>query len=182
MSRKYKFRDQTANYFVSFATVNWIDVFTRRLYKDLFIDSLNYCVDTKGLIIYGWVIMSNHVHLIIGTDDMNLQDIMRDLKKYTSKSLIAAIKENPQESRKEWMLQMFERAGSINSNNQKYQFWQQHNKPIVLHNASIFEEKLNYLHESPVRAGFVSDEVDYPYSSAGDYSGEKGLVKMVITE
>jgi REP element-mobilizing transposase RayT len=72
---------------------------------------LNYCVDVKGLIIYGWVIMSNHVHLIIGTDDMNLQDIIRDLKKYTSKSLIKAIKENPRESRKEWMLQMFEEAG-----------------------------------------------------------------------
>lgn len=180
MSRKYKFRDQAATYFVSFTTVNWIDVFTRRVYKDLLIDSLNYCVETKGLIIYGWVIMSNHVHLIIGTDDMNLQDIMRDLKKYTSKSIVAAIKENPQESRKEWMLKMFRNAGEQNPNNQKYQFWQQHNKPIVLNNVEILEQKLNYIHENPVKAGFVDCEVDYPYCSARDYSGEKGFVKMVL--
>ena len=106
MCRKYKFRDQTANYFVSFATVQWIDVFTRRIYKDILVDSLNYCIETKGLIIYGWVIMSNHVHLIIGTDDMKLQDIMRDFKKYTSKARINAIKIIG-ESRKEWLLQLF---------------------------------------------------------------------------
>ena len=180
MSRKYKFRDQSANYFVSFATINWIDVFTRRLYKDLLVDSLNHCVAEKGLIIYGWVIMSNHIHLIIGTDDMKLQDIMRDLKKYTSKAIVEAIKENPQESRKEWMIEMFEKFGRTNSNNQKYQFWQQHNKPIVLNNAVIFEQKLNYIHENPVRAGYVDHEEDYPYSSAKDYSGEKGLVKILL--
>jgi REP element-mobilizing transposase RayT len=124
--------------------------------------------------------MSNHVHLIIGTDDMKLQDIIRDLKKYTSKSVIAAIKENPKESRRKWMLKMFEEAGSKNSNNQRYQFWQQHNKPIVLNNAGIFEQKLNYIHLNPVKAGFVNCEEDYPYSSAGDYSGIKSLVKMEL--
>jgi putative transposase len=97
MSRKYKFRDQSENYFVSFATVNWDDVFTRRLYKDIIVDSLNYCVENKGLIIYGWVIMSNHIHLIIGTNDMPLQDIMRDLKKFSSKEILDAIKNNQQE-------------------------------------------------------------------------------------
>ena len=162
MSRKYKFRDQTANYFVSFDTIKWIDVFTRRPYKDLLVDSLNYCVKEKGLIIHGWVIMSNHAHLIIGTDDMNLQDIMRDLKKFTSKALIIAIKNNPQESRKEWMIKMFKEAGLKNSNNHNYQFWQQHNKPIVLNNSEIFKQKLNYIHENPVKDGYVDCEVDYP--------------------
>jgi REP element-mobilizing transposase RayT len=180
MSRKYKFRDQTANYFVSFATIDWVDVFIRRQYKDLMVDSLNYCVVEKKLIIYGWVIMSNHVHLIIGTDDMKVHDIMRDLKKYTSKALIEAIKNNPLESRKKWMLKMFEKAGSNNSNNQKYQFWQQHNMPIVLNNMEIFEQKLNYIHENPVKAGFVDSKVDYPYSSARDYAGKMGLVKILL--
>ena len=180
MSRKYKFRDQTANYFVSFATINWVDVFTRRIYKDILVDSLNYCVETKGLLIYAWVIMSNHVHLIIGTDDVKLQDIIRDLKKYTSKVIVSAIKDYPKESRKEWLLSIFEQAGKDNPNNHQYQFWQQHNKPIVLNNASNFEEKLNYLHENPVRAGFVDNEIDYPYSSARDYSGEKELVLVEL--
>jgi putative transposase len=180
MSRKYKFRDQTANYFVSFATVNWIDVFTRRLYKDIIVDSLNFCVENKGLIIYGWVIMSNHIHLIIGTSDLALQDIIRDLKKFTSKEIINAINENQQESRREWMLGMFQKAGEANSNNKHIQFWQQHNHPIVLNNADIFEQKLNYIHENPVRYGFVDSVIEYPYSSARDYAGEKGLVKVEL--
>ncbi|MBN1597060.1 MAG: transposase [Bacteroidales bacterium] len=180
MSRKYKFRDQSAIYFVSFATVFWIDVFTRKVYKDILVESINYCVENKGLLIYGWVIMSNHVHLIIGTCDKKLQDIMRDLKKFSSKAIIEAIKENPKESRKEWILTMFEEAGSKNSNNSRYQFWQQHNQPIVLNNADIFEQKLNYIHENPVKSGFVNETVDYPYSSANDYSGEKGMVIMDI--
>jgi putative transposase len=180
MSRKYKFRDHTANYFVSFATINWVDVFTRRLYKDIIVDSLNFCVENKGLIIYGWVIMSNHIHLIIGTNDLALQDIMRDLKKFTSKEIIDAIKENQQESRRELMLGMFEKAGETNSNNKHYQFWQHHNQPIVLNNADIFEQKLNYIHENSVQSGIVDEAINYPYSSARDYSGEKGLVLIEL--
>ena len=65
MSRKYKFANPEGVYFVSFATVQWIDVFTRRCYKDILVESINYCVENKGLKIYAWVIMSNHVHLLI---------------------------------------------------------------------------------------------------------------------
>jgi putative transposase len=180
MSRKYKFRDPTANYFISFATVGWVDVFTRRLYKDILVDSLNYCIENKGLVIYAWVIMTNHVHLIIGTNEIKPEDIMRDLKKFSSKSILNAIKENQQESRKEWMLQLFEKAGLSNSNNKQYQFWQQHNQPIVLNNADIFEQKLNYIHENPVQYGFVDSVIEYTYSSARDYAGEKGLVKVEL--
>jgi putative transposase len=180
MSRKYKFKDPSAIYFVTFATINWIDVFTRLVYKDIVVDSLNYCVEKKGLIIYAWVIMSNHIHLIIGSKDEELQAIIRDLKKFTSNNIIEAISENQQESRKEWMLWLFEKAGEKNSNNKKYQFWQQHNQPIVLNNSIAFEKKLNYIHDNPVRAGIVDNPVAYSYSSAIDYSGQKGRVKILL--
>ena len=117
MSRSYKFHDQSKPYFISFATVNWIDVFIRPLYKHILVDSINYCINEKGLIVYSWVLMSSHVHLIIGTKGDAMQDIIRDLKKHTSKQLIKSITENQQESRREWMLWMFERAGKRNSNN-----------------------------------------------------------------
>jgi len=94
MSRKYKIRDQGAIYFVTFATVYWIDVFTRLLYKEIVVDSLNYCIENKGLKVYAWVIMSNHVHLIIGSDDGKIEHILRDLKKFTSKAIIEAISDN----------------------------------------------------------------------------------------
>ncbi len=114
MSRKYKFYNSEGIYFVSFATVNWIDVFTRRCYKDILVDSLRYCQAHKGLELYAWMIMTNHVHLIMGSTKQDLAGLVRDLKKHTSKQIIKNMAENPQESRKEWMLWMFERAGKRN--------------------------------------------------------------------
>ncbi len=124
--------------------------------------------------------MTNHVHLIMGTNDKPMQDILRDLKKYTSKELIRTIQSNSQESRKEWMLPMFERAGYKNGNNKYYQFWQQHNRPIELYNADLAEQKLLYIHDNPVKAGFVDRPEDYLYSSAKSYAGLDGLVPVVL--
>lgn len=180
MSRNYKFHDQQKPYFISFATVYWLDVFTRPAYKDIFVDSVNHCIKEKGLIVYAWVLMTSHVHMIIGTEQEMMSDILRDLKKFTSKNIIKAIKNNPQESRKEWILWMVERAGMKNGNNKKYQFWQQNNKPIELTDNRIIEQKLEYLHNNPVEEGFVNEPYDYKYSSAIDYAGGNGLVKVVL--
>ncbi len=156
MSRVSKFRNPEAIYLVSFLTVNWIDVFKRREYKDIIVDSLNYCIKNKGLVVYAWVIMSNHVHLVIERRSVALEDVMRDLKKRTSKTILKAIEENPQESRKEWMLWMFGRAGVKNGSNTKYQFWQQHNQPIELGiEAFAIDSSIDYIHNIPVKAGFV---------------------------
>jgi len=180
MSSKYKFQDQRKLYFVSFSVVNWIDVFTRKYYRDIFLDSLRFCQENKGLEIYAWCIMSNHVHLIIGTSQMPMQDIIRDLKKFTSVKIIEAIKENQQESRKEWLLWMFERAGKKNSNNTNYQFWQQDNHPIELSNNEMMTQKLNYIHHNPVEAGIVLSSEEYLYSSAKNYAGMKEYLIEIL--
>lgn len=182
MSRNYKFRNQEIPHFVTFTTVNWIDALTRPNYKEIILDSLNYCISNKGLKVYAWVIMSNHVHLIIGTNKDAMENIMRDLKRHTSKTILKAIAENPNESRKDWMLWMFERAGQKNSNNLKYQFWQQHNHPIELDNNKIMDQKLDYLHENPVAEGYVFEPHEYKYSSAIDYAGGKGLINIELLQ
>ena len=69
--------------------------------------------------------MSNHVHLMAASKENNLGDILRDFKKFTSKQIIAAIQNNEQESRKEWMLSIFKQEGEKNSRNSEYQFWRQ---------------------------------------------------------
>lgn len=180
MSRKYKFRDQEKIYFTSFAVVYWIDVFIRTEYKEIIIESLKFCQKEKGLEIYAWCIMSSHVHLILGTKKDKLEHIMRDLKSHTSRTIKKTIKENIKESRKEWMLWMMERAGSKNGNNKNFQFWQQHNQPMVLDDKLSFKNTLNYIHKNPVEAGFVEKEEDYLYSSARDYSGIKGKIDIVM--
>lgn len=101
MSRKYKFRDSTRPYFVSFATVYWVDVFTREEYSQIWIDSVKYCQQNKALEVYAYCLMTNHAHMIISSESANLSDIMRDMKKYTAEKIISAIKGNVSESRKE---------------------------------------------------------------------------------
>lgn len=123
MSSKYKFRNQDKIYFVSFAVGYWLDVFIRKEYKEVILESLRYCQAKKGLELYGWCIMTSHIHLIIGTDGEKMEDILRDFKSFTSKSLKGSIRNNPQESRKEWLLWMMERAGKKNKHTKGFQFW-----------------------------------------------------------
>ena len=91
-----------------------------------------------------------------------------------------AIIENPKESRKEFLLEQFLKAGSKSSNVNKYQFWRHDNKPIELWSNKVIDEKIDYIHKNPVEEGLVFKAEDYPYSSAIDYAGEKGILDNVI--
>ncbi|MBC7398775.1 MAG: transposase [Mucilaginibacter sp.] len=181
MSNKYKFEDQESLYFITFSVVGWIDVFTRAVYKDILLDCFRHCIKEKGLAIHAYVIMSNHVHMIIGRKgEPSLSDIMRDLKKFSSFRILQEIKQNPQESRKEWLLYLFAKAGKQNSNNKNYQFWQQDNHPIELHpTRNLFDQKLNYIHQNPVTAGLVNSASAYVYSSASNYEFNEGVLQEV---
>lgn len=182
MSTKYKFRNQEVPHFVTFAAVHWIDVFVRNTYRDILIDSIAHCQREKGLIVYAWCIMTSHVHMIIGTQAKPMQDILRDMKSFTSRQLKLAISQNPQESRKEWILALMQRAGEQNGNNRDFQFWQQDNHPIELSSNEMLDQRLDYIHNNPVEAGFVIHPEEYPYSSARDYSGEKGYLDVTLIE
>jgi REP element-mobilizing transposase RayT len=144
MSRNYKFHNKFVAYFVSFATVYWIDVFTRHAYFGILEESLQYCRKRKGMEVYAYCFMTSHVHFIFRSANQDPSGVLRDFKKHTSKQLLKAIEENPQESRREWLLWMFERAGKKKGNVSKYQFWQHHNKPIELWITAVI--KKNRLH------------------------------------
>lgn len=178
MSRKYKLGDSSKVYFISFAVVHWIDLFTRKEYKDIVLDSWRYCQAEKDLDIYGWCIMSNHVHMIIGSRNRALDKTVGEMKSYTSRALRKAIADHIGESRKEWIMGMMETAGMRNSNNEEWQLWQQHNKSLEILNRDMFYQKLNYIHQNPVEAGFVENEEDYLYSSARDFYDKKGLIDL----
>jgi len=178
MSRKYKFLNKEGLYFVSFAVVNWIDVFIRPEYNEIIVESLTYCKNNIGLELYCWCIMSSHVHLIFSAKDNNPEIILGRFKEYTAKQLVKAIHDNQQESRKEWLLWMFKRAASKSSNVTTYQFWQHNNQPIELWSPKVIEQKADYLHNNPVEAGFVAEAEHWKYSSAIDYWGGKGLIDI----
>jgi REP element-mobilizing transposase RayT len=176
----YKIFDQGGLYYISFAVVAWVDVFTRKDYRDIAIESLRHCQSEKGLVIYGWCMMSNHAHLIISAKENNVSDVLGDFKKFTSKKIIKAIQDNAGESRKEWMLKIFRDAGEKNSRNSDYQFWQQDNQPKIIYTPEFAAQKLDYIHNNPVEAGIVEKAEEYIYSSARDYYYGKqcGLIKI----
>ena len=181
MSRNYKFHNSEGLYFVSFAVVGWLDVFTRNEYKDILIESLKFCQQEKGMEIIAWCIMTNHVHLIFrSVKGQKPENILGDFKRFTSKKLVKAIRENPKESRKENLLAEFSKAAHQSSNVKNYQFWRHDNKPIELWSNKVIEEKLNYIHNNPVEAGIVFKPEDYRYSSAVDYAGEEGMIENLI--
>jgi REP element-mobilizing transposase RayT len=181
MSRNYKFYNPEGVYFISFAVVEWLDVFSRTEYKNILIDSLKYCQQHKGMEIFAWCIMTNHVHLIFrSASEQKPELLIGDFKRFTSKALVKAIIENPKESRKEFLLDQFIKAGKQSSNVSKYQFWRHDNRPIELWSNKVINEKINYIHFNPVEAGIVFRPEDYLYSSALDYAGEKGILNDVI--
>jgi putative transposase len=153
-------------YFATLTIVDWIDVFTRREYSDFIIENLKYCQQHKNLNIYAYVIMTNHIHLVANVTDGSLGEVLGRFKSYTSKKLFEMIANNPTESRREWIVKAFEHAGKYNPLNENHQFWQNGNYPVLLYSPAVIDQKIDYIHENPVRAGFVGAAHEYWYSSA----------------
>ncbi len=148
-----------------------MDVFTRNEYRDMLVESLKHCQAKKGLEIYAWVIMTNHIHLIAGSRRNAIEEIIRDFKKYTSVQLCRAIESSSTESRKDWLMYFVRQSAKQSSKHIKNKFWQDGFHPIELSDNEMIEQRLNYIHENPVKAGWVFQPQDYIYSSAGVYAG-----------
>lgn len=178
MSEKYKFHNEEGIYFITPTIVNWIDLFTRKVYCDIILRSLKFCQIEKGLIIHAWCIMSSHLHLIISSSGKEqLSNIVRDFKKFTSKEIIKEIQRLP-DSRKDRLLRNFKEAGSKIKRITNYKVWQDGNHPVELDSNTMLEQRLLYIHNNPVANGLVFRGEDYCYSSAIDYCDGKGLLKI----
>ncbi len=174
----YVIRDQNETHFLTFTICGWIDLFTRKIYKDILLESFTYCRANKGLVLYAYVIMSNHVHLIArAKEGMKLSDIIRDFKAHTHRQMIKVI-ESEVESRRHWMLHQFKYYASRHKRNENYQIWIQDSHPEQLLNSEMAITKINYIHHNPVLAGYVSEPHHYLYSSASNYKLEKGLIEI----
>ena len=166
-------------YFLTSTVTDWVDVFTRPRYKHIIVDSLSFCVQNKGLNLYAWCLMSNHLHMIAGADeDIHLSDILRDFKKHTSKKIVQAIQENP-ESRRDWMIDRFQFKAKF-MKNVDYKFWMEGNEAKEIYSEQFLRQKIEYIHNNPVVAEIVDNPVDYKYSSACNYAGDRGLVDVIL--
>jgi len=179
MSGGYQIRDQRAMHFVTFQVVSWVDIFTRKSYRDDFLDALRYYRDNQGLRIHAWVVMSNHVHMMLSaTQPVNdLSSVIGRLKSFTAQLIYKTLNEEP-ESRRDWMIALFTKASDAHQRNSRYQIWTHDNHPIELNTNEKVADRLDYIHQNPVRAGIVGLSEDYLYSSARSYAGLTGLLKV----
>lgn len=167
-------------YFLTMTVVDWVDIFTRPVYKHIIVDALKFCQEKKGLELYAWVLMSNHLHLIAATEEgKNLSDVLRDFKGYTSRKIVATIQEEP-ESRKYWLLHRFEFNAKLNPKVRHYKVWQDGNEAKELLSNTFIDQKLDYIHQNPVRAEWVDEPEHYRYSSATNYAGGSGLFPVIL--
>ena len=179
MSTGYQIKEQDELHYLTFQIVKWVDIFTRKTYRDIILESLKYCQQHKSLEIYAYVIMSNHIHLLARSGQGKLSDTVCEFKSYTARSILSAIA-TESESRKDWMLNLFEFSAKQHKRNEQYQIWTHENHAELIYSNKFIDQKTNYIHDNPVRAGIVEKPEDYLYSSARNYAGLSNYLDVIV--
>jgi REP-associated tyrosine transposase len=172
--------EQHACYYLTFHVVDGIDIFIRPVFKQIIVESLNYFSEKKGLTIYAWCLMTNHLHLMAQAEQgYGLSLIANDFKKFTTKIILEDIDAEP-EVRRSWIIKKFEDASTSLKLLDKFQVWQTIIHPVYidLKNTEAINEQIEHIHNNPVRDRIVSTAEEYLHSSARDYAGMKGLVNI----
>ncbi|TGE26126.1 transposase [Hymenobacter aquaticus] len=182
MSDKYRPNDPEGIYFLTMTVVDWVDLFTRGSYKTVIVDSLRYCQQHKGLLLYAWCLMPSHLHLIAGAaPGHSLSAFLRDFKKYTNRELLYRIQQEA-ESRREWLLHRFAFHAAQTRRVQDYKLWQDGSHAVQLLTPAFARQKLEYVHRNPVTDLTVAEPEHYLYSSAATYAGHGGLLPVQFLE
>jgi REP element-mobilizing transposase RayT len=180
MHRANEFEEKEACTFITFQTVDWVDVFVRPVYKQVVVHTLNHFIESKGLIVYAWCLMTHHLHLLMQAKPGSvIAELEKEYKSFTTTKILEAIDTEP-EIRKDWMMSRFENFGTMLGLMKKYHVWQNCSHPlyIEMRKKDILLEHFEYIHQNPVREKIVDLAGEYLYSSARDYSGIKGLVNI----
>ena len=180
MSYAYRILDQEAAHFLTFQVVGWVDIFTRKIYRDIVIESLVYCQQHKGLKLYAYVIMSNHIHLLAQSETGDLSGFVRDFKNFTSRRILEDV-ETGIESRRDWLKMVFAYHGKLKPK-QNNQIWTHENHAELIYSPQFIVQKINYIHENPVRSAIVGNAEDYLYSSARNYAGLSTEMKITLLD
>jgi len=154
--------NENLTHFLTITIIEWIDIFTKPQYFKIIIDSLRYCRENKGLLLYEFVIMANHIHLIARAKEENkLSQIISDFKKHTTREIL---KELEKDNRR-YILNLIKNSFAKKKDYQN-QIWQRENYPEVITSEKFLFQKTNYAYNNPVKKGYVTKPEDWIYSSA----------------
>jgi putative transposase len=173
MSRsRYHFAEPDHPHFLTCTVVEWLPVFTRQETVQILFDSWRYLQSSEGFRLYGFVVLENHLHVIAQAED--LPALWRRFKSYTARQLIERLKT----SRAEALLKRMQLAHKAQRSDREHQFWQEGSHPQVIASEAVLRQKLEYIHQNPVKRGYVDEPEHWRWSSARCYAGREGAVEV----
>ena len=176
MHTKYKIVEPESPHFITCTIVGWLPVFTRANYLEIITASLTFSRQQKGLRLHAYVILDNHLHLVVSSD--GLSQLIRDFKRHTAKEILAVARQE----NKLWLLKQFEFFKSMHKDNSQHQVWQEGFHPQAIATEDMLRQKLDYIHYNPVKLGLVDRPEDWRYSSARNYLGQNGVLEIDLIE
>ena len=169
---RYKIYEPTHPHFITCTILHWIPIFTRTQTTDIIFASLKYLQKNDNLKIHAYVILENHLHLVVQSDD--IAKSMAKFKSFTAREIINYLKEQNAKSILE-QLAFYKKAHKVD---REFQLWQEGIQPKLIQSDKMMIERINYIHNNPVKRGYVDEAKCWCYSSARDYDGICGLIEV----
>ena len=169
---RYKIYEPTHPHFVTMTILHWIPIFTREESVDIVLNSLRYLQKEENLKLYAYVILENHLHLVVSSNDLSLS--MRKFKSFTSKEIIKLL----QRENVKTILDQLTFYKKAHKKSATYQVWQEGIQPKLISGDQMMVERIRYIHNNPVKRGYVDESKHWRYSSARDYEGVDGLLEV----
>jgi len=169
---RYRICDEKAPHFLTCTVLNWMPLFTRPQTAGIILDALRYRQEETGWKIYGYVILENHIHLIVQAENLAME--LPRFKSCTARKLIDHLKE----CHAERLLKQLAFFRKSHKQDRDYQCWEEGSHPQLIENEQVLRQKLDYIHQNPVKRGYVDESVHWRYSSARDYAGLAGLITV----
>ena len=178
MRSSYKIFSSETPYFLTATIVNWISIFTKQRYFQIIIDALEFSRKTKNLKVLAFVILDNHIHLILQHPE--LAKVFKEFKQFTARKIIKTLNND----NNEWMLNELSFWKKKHKTNSNFQVWQESSHPQEIFAEDVFLQKLEYIHNNPIKRGFVRKPEYWKFSSAINYieGNEKGEIEIDLFE
>src|SRR4030042_4128689 len=176
MRTRYRITENSYPYFLTCTIIEWLPFFTRKPYFEIIIDSLKYCREQKGLKFFAYVILDNHLHLVANGE--RLAATIKEFKSYTAQAIIKLATAEG----KDWLLNQFKYFKAKNKKESRYQVWQEGFHPQLVISEEMLRQKVEYIHDNPVKAGLVERAEDWLYSSAKNYLDQVGELEIDVLD
>ena len=176
MRSRYKFLTDNDFYFITITTVEWIPIFTRAKYCDMFIESLRYCRQNKPMKTHAFVLLDNHAHMVVS--GKNLSKVFKEFKSFTAREVIRLARFED----RVWLLNQLSFWKKKYKTDSDHQVWQEGVHPQLIANEKMLRQKIEYIHDNPVKAGLVEKPEHWVYSSASNYILGRGILEVELLQ